>query len=94
MKAAIGAGADGVYIGGSRFGARAYADNLDQERMLEAIDYAHFHGVSLYMTVNTLMKEEELRELPHFLAPYYEQGLDGVIVEDALKIFSFTPAPR
>ncbi len=82
MKAAIGAGADGVYIGGSRFGARAYADNLDQERMLEAIDYAHFHGVSLYMTVNTLMKEEELRELPHFLAPYYEQGLDGVIVQD------------
>lgn len=82
MKAAIGAGADGVYIGGSRFGARAYADNLDQERMLEAIDYAHVHGVSLYMTVNTLMKEDELEELPRFLRPYYEQGLDGVIVQD------------
>ncbi len=82
MKAAVAAGADGVYIGGSRFGARAYADNLDQQRMLEAIDYAHFHGVSLYMTVNTLMKEEELEELPRFLSPYYEQGLDGVIVQD------------
>lgn len=82
MKAAIGAGADGVYIGGSRFGARAYADNLDQERMLEAIDYAHIRGVSLYMTVNTLMKEKEIEELPRFLRPYYEQGLDGVIVQD------------
>ena len=58
MKAAVAAGADAVYIGGSRFGARAYADNLDQDRMLEAIDYAHLHGVSLYMTVNTLVKEE------------------------------------
>lgn len=82
MKAAVAAGADAVYIGGSRFGARAYADNLDQEKMLEAIDYAHVHGVSLYMTVNTLMKEEELGELPRFLKPYYEQGLDGVIVQD------------
>lgn len=82
MKAAIEAGADAVYIGGSRFGARAYADNLDQERMLEAIDYAHIHGVSLYMTVNTLMKEEELAELFSYLNPYYERGLDAVIVQD------------
>jgi len=82
MKAAIGAGADAVYIGGSRFGARAYADNLDQEEMLEAIDYAHIHGASLYMTVNTLIKEGELGELCRFLKPYYEQGLDGVIVQD------------
>ncbi len=82
MKAAVAAGADGVYIGGNRFGARAYAENLDQERMLEAIDYAHIHGVSLYMTVNTLMKEQELEELPDFLGPYYERGLDGVIVQD------------
>lgn len=82
MKAAVAAGADAVYIGGSRFGARAYADNLDQEKMLEAIDYAHLRGASLYMTVNTLMKEEELGELPRFLEPYYEQGLDGVIVQD------------
>ena len=54
MKAAVAAGADGVYIGGSRFGARAYADNPDEGLLLEAIDYAHLHGVSLYMTVNTL----------------------------------------
>ncbi len=82
MKAAVAAGADAVYIGGSRFGARAYADNLDQDRMLEAIDYAHIHGVSLYMTVNTLMKERELWELTGYLRPFYEQGVDGVIVQD------------
>lgn len=88
MKAAIAAGADAVYIGGSRFGARAYADNLDEEKMLEAIDYAHLHGVSLYMTVNTLMKEKELKELFAYLNPYYERGLDGVIVQD-MGAFSY-----
>ncbi len=82
MKAAVAAGADGVYIGGSRFGARAYADNPDEGLLLEAIDYAHLHGVSLYMTVNTLMKEQELGELYDFLLPYYERGVDGVIVQD------------
>ncbi len=82
MKAAVAAGADGVYIGGSRFGARAYADNPDQGQLLEAIDYAHLRGVSLYMTVNTLMKEQEMGELYDFLVPYYERGLDAVIVQD------------
>ena len=82
MKAAVAAGADAVYIGGSRFGARAYADNLDEEKMLEAIDYAHLHGVSLYMTVNTLVKEKELDGLYDYIAPYYERGLDAVIVQD------------
>ncbi len=82
MKAAVSAGADAVYIGGSRFGARAYADNLDRDRMLEAIDCAHLHGVSLYMTVNTLVKEPEFNELYDYLLPYYERGLDAVIVQD------------
>ncbi len=82
MKAAVSAGADAVYIGGSRFGARAYADNLDQDRMLEAIDYAHIHGVSIYMTVNTLVKEREFEDLYDYLLPYYERGLDAVIVQD------------
>lgn len=87
MKAAIAAGADAVYIGGSRFGARAYADNLDEDRMLEAIDYAHLHGCLLYMTVNTLVKEGELGDLYSYLEPYYLQGLDGVIVQD-LGVFA------
>ena len=83
LKAAIAAGADAVYIGGTRFGARAYADNLDKDRMLEVIDYVHMHGRKIYMTVNTLLKESELRdELYEYLLPYYEHGLDAVIVQD------------
>lgn len=82
MTAAFAAGADAVYIGGSRFGARAFADNLDQERMCQAIDYAHLHGRQIYMTVNTLFKEQEIGELYEYLRPYYERGLDAVIVQD------------
>lgn len=83
LKAAVNAGADAVYIGGTKFGARAYADNLTEEDMKWAIDYAHLHGVSLYMTINTLLKERELEEeLYDYVKPYYEQGLDAVIVQD------------
>ena len=88
MKAAVHAGADAVYMGGSRFGARAYADNPEGDKFLEAIDYAHLHGCSLYMTVNTLVKEDELGQLYDFLVPCYERGLDAVIVQD-LGVFDF-----
>lgn len=88
MKAAAMAGADAVYIGGNRFGARAYADNLEEDRMKEAIDYMHLHGKRLYMTVNTLMKDSEMKELFDYLNPYYMQGLDAVIVQD-LGTFAF-----
>ena len=88
LEAGICAGADAIYIGGSRFGARAHADNLNEEKMLEAIDYVHLHGRKIYMTINTLFKERELKELPDYLRPYYEQGLDAVIVQDigAMKL--------
>lgn len=83
LKAAVNAGADAVYIGGTRFGARAYANNLTEEDMKWAIDFTHLHGVSLYMTINTLLKERELEEdLYDYVKPYYEQGLDAVIVQD------------
>ncbi len=83
LRAAVNAGADAVYIGGSRFGARAYADNPEQEALLAGIDYCHIHGKKLYMTVNTLLKEQELEEaLYAYLLPYDQAGLDGVIVQD------------
>ncbi len=83
FKAAVSAGADAVYLGGSLFSARAYANNFSREELLCALDYAHLHNRSVYMTVNTLMKEQELKEdLVEFLAPYYENGLDGVILQD------------
>ncbi len=88
MTAAVNAGADAVYMGGSRFGARAYAENPQEEQFLEAIDYAHLHGCRLYMTVNTLVKERELEDLYGFLRPCYERGLDAVIVQD-MGVFSF-----
>ncbi len=88
MKAAVAAGADAVYMGGSRFGARAFAENPEEDKLLEAIDYVHLHGRKLYLTVNTLMKEQEMKELFEYLLPYYRQGLDAVIVQD-LGVLSF-----
>ena len=83
LKAAVAAGADAVYIGGSRFGARAFADNLEEASLLEAIDYVHLHGKQIYLTVNTLLKEREMeQELYEYLLTYYRQGLDAVIVQD------------
>ena len=82
LKAAVGAGADAVYLGGSRFGARAYADNFSEEELCRGIDYAHLHGCDLYLTVNTLLKDQELEDLGSYLKPFYESGLDGVIVQD------------
>jgi len=83
MRAAINAGADAVYMGGSRFGARAFAENPEQNALLQAIDWVHVRGKKLYLTVNTLLKEAELaRELEKFLLPLYRQGLDAVIVQD------------
>lgn len=82
LKAAILNGADAVYLGGEMFGARAYAGNFKNEELLEAIDYVHLYGKRLFLTVNTLMKEDELSLLPKFLKPFYEQGLDAVIVQD------------
>lgn len=83
MVAAVHAGADAVYIGGHKFGARAFADNPGDDRLREAIEYVHLHGRRLYLTVNTLMKERELEaELYDYLNPLYQAGLDAVIVQD------------
>ncbi|MGN0354969.1 MAG: U32 family peptidase [Muricoprocola sp.] len=88
MKAAYAAGADAVYIGGSRFGARAYADNPDTDELLDAIAYAHLRNKKIYLTVNTLMKQQELTDFVRYIEPYYEAGVDALIVQDmgAMKI--------
>ena len=93
LKAAVSAGADAVYLGGAAFGARAYAKNLDEQEILSAIDYVHLRNRKLYLTVNTLLKEEELEEkLYPYLRPYYEQGLDAVIVQDMGVLTRVVPA--
>lgn len=82
LKGVIEAGADAVYIGGSQFGARAYADNFSEEELLEALDFAHLRGKKVYLTINTLLKNTELMPLYEYLTPLYEHGLDAVIVQD------------
>ena len=87
--AAINAGADAIYIGGSLFGARAFAKNPGEEDLISIIEYAHIHGSRVYLTVNTLLKSDEINEMLFgYLKAYYDNGLDGVIVQD-LGVFLY-----
>lgn len=86
--AAVNAGADAVYLAGNKYGARAYADNFSEETLIQVIHLAHLWDVKVYMTVNTLVKEEEFGELYDYMNPYVSAGLDGAIIQD-LGVFSF-----
>lgn len=88
MLGAFAAGADAVYLGGSAFGARAYADNFSDEEIIQGIHLAHLLGKKIYLTVNTLVKEKEFSALYDFLLPFYRNGLDGVIIQD-LGVFHY-----
>lgn len=79
---AIHAGADAVYLGGEKFGARAFADNFTKEQLCDAIRYAHLFSRKVYLTLNTLVKEEEMQEVCEYVLPFYQCGLDGIIVQD------------
>lgn len=82
FRAAINAGADAVYLGGSMFGARAFAGNFEEAALIKAIRTAHLYGRKVYLTVNTLLRNDELEKLVKYVKPYYEEGLDAVIVQD------------
>jgi len=88
LEAAVKAGADAVYAGGSFFSARAYAGNFDRRALIDAIKFCHFYGVKFYMTVNTLFKENEIlgqnkeSGLKAYMTPFCEAGVDAVIVQD------------
>lgn len=85
VVAAVNAGADAIYMGGRKFGARAYADSAkteEEDMVMEAIRYCHLFSVKLYMTVNILFKDSELKELFSYIKPYYEAGVDGLIMQD------------
>ncbi|MCR4923218.1 MAG: U32 family peptidase [Lachnospiraceae bacterium] len=82
LRAALKAGADAVYLGGSKYGARAYAKNFTDEEMIRAIDLCHLYGKKIYLTLNTLLKDEEIKGVYDYLYPFYREGLDGVIVQD------------
>lgn len=85
---AIHAGADAVYLGGDKFGARAFAENFTTEQLCSAIKYAHLFNRKVYLTLNTLIKEKEFDELYSYIKPFYEAGLDGIIIQD-LGVFSY-----
>lgn len=76
------AGADAVYLAGNRYGARAYADNFSTEELISCIRYAKLLHRKIYLTVNTLIKESEMENVIPFIRPFYEEGLDGVIIQD------------
>lgn len=82
FMAAVNAGADAVYLGGPKFGARAYANNFTETEIIEALKIAHLFNKKIYLTVNTLVKNRELDELIPYIAPLYKAGLYGVIVQD------------
>ena len=82
LIAAVSAGADAVYIGGSRFGARAYAKNFSPEQMAEAVRYAHMFGVRVYVTLNTLIYDKEVEEALIYAKSLYEMGVDALIIAD------------
>ncbi len=88
LEAAVHAGASACYVGGHKFGARAYAENFDNDSILRAIEFAHLHGCRLYLTVNTLFKDNEINMLYNYLLPFYKHGLDAVIVQD-FGVFMF-----
>jgi putative protease len=80
--ACIKAGADAVYLGGRKYGARAFADNFSDEEILRAIKYAHLFDVKVYLTVNTLIKEREFEDCIEYLKPFADAGIDAFIVQD------------
>ena len=82
LYAAVAAGADAIYVGGKRFGARAFAKNFDMDELTLAVRYCHLHGVKLYVTLNTLIEDKEMAEAVEYAAELYRIGIDALIVAD------------
>ena len=82
LLAAVEAGADAVYVGGKRFGARAYAKNFDSDELERAVKYCHLHGVKLYVTLNTLIEDSELADAVSYAAELWRIGVDALIIAD------------
>lgn len=82
LKAAILAGADAVYLGGYKFGARSFAHNFDNQELIEAITYAHLYGVKIYVTLNTLIYENEVEEFMNYVDFLYKSNVDALIIQD------------
>ena len=82
LKAAVNGGCDAVYLGGKQFSARQYAGNFDLKELEDACDYCHLRGVKVYVTVNTVYKDEELAGFLTYIRSLYEMGVDALIMQD------------
>ena len=82
LKAAINNGADACYLGGKSFGARAFAGNFTNEELKEAVEYAHLYGVKIYITVNTIIYNNEVEEFIEYIKYLYQIGVDALIMQD------------
>ena len=82
LKAAVNNGADAVYLSGKLFGARKYAPNFNNDELREAVEYSHLYGVKIYVTVNTIIYEDEIDNVLEYLCYLYNIGVDAVIVQD------------
>ena len=82
LKAAIKAGCDAVYLGGKNFGARAYSSNFTNEEIIEAINYAHLYGIKIYITVNTLIYDNEVEQFLEYIEFLHKNNVDAVIMQD------------
>ena len=82
LYAAVNNGADAIYLGGPKFSARAKAIEFDNEKMKVAADYCHSYGVKIYVTMNTILKEKELKDAIKYAGYLYEIGIDALIIQD------------
>ena len=82
LMAAISAGADAIYVGGKKFGARAYAKNFTDEELKDAVKICHVHGVRLYVTLNTLVFDKEISEALEYAKFLHGIGIDALIIAD------------
>ena len=82
LVAAISNGADAIYLGMNKFGARAYASNFDLEQLNNAINYAHLRNVKIYVTMNTIVFEDELADMKKLVDDLYLANVDGLIIQD------------
>ncbi|MGM0378295.1 MAG: DUF3656 domain-containing U32 family peptidase [Bacillota bacterium] len=82
LKAAVIAGADAVYFAGKFFGARSFAKNFDKEEIKKAIEYCHLRDVNVYITVNTLIKQREIKKVLEYINFLYTNNVDAIIIQD------------
>lgn len=82
LKAAVNAGADAVYLAGNNFGARAYAENFSTENLIDAVKFAHLHGVAVHVTTNTILNDDELENFAEYIKNLRRANVDALLVQD------------